>query len=159
MTVRPPRNPTPRFDAMLGLLCEPEHPALAGFPTEAWCDFQWTSIIHGIRSINLTKAPGDLKPIVSAIDDWNRNWRLGVILEARVGPGRLLVSAIPLNKQDPVTAQLRESLTRYAESDRFNPSTRLTPEEAASLWSSQGGRPSPPSHRFDPDQDDGTGPR
>ena len=31
MTVRPPRNPTPKFDAMLGLLCDARHPALAKF--------------------------------------------------------------------------------------------------------------------------------
>jgi hypothetical protein len=158
MTVRPPKNPAPRFDAMLGLLCDPGHPALAGFPTDRFCDWQWTSIIHGVRSVNLTSAPRELRPIVSAIDDWNRNWRLGVIFECRVGKGRLLVSVIPLDKTDPVTRQLRQSLTDYAASDAFQPSAALTPEQAKQLFSIQVSRPpASTSHQFDPDLDDGSG--
>ena len=44
MTVRPPQNPRPRFDAMLGLLCETNSPALAEFPTDKNCDWQWTQL-------------------------------------------------------------------------------------------------------------------
>jgi hypothetical protein len=160
MTVRPPKNPAPRFDAMLGLLCDPGHPALASFPTDRHCDWQWTSIIDGVRSVNLTSAPRELRPIVSAIDDWNRNWRLGVIFECRVGKGRLLVSAIPLDKSDPVTRQLRASLTAYAAGGAFQPTATLTPEQAGRLWTTGGSpSPAPPSRKFDPDLDDGSGSR
>ena len=62
MTVRPPKNPSPRFDAMLGLLCQADHPALKNFPTDKFCDWQWTSIIHNVPSVNLTSAPPDLRP-------------------------------------------------------------------------------------------------
>ncbi|MCU0748206.1 MAG: hypothetical protein MUF13_01530 [Akkermansiaceae bacterium] len=160
MTVRPPRNPVPRFDAMLGLLCDTHHPALARFPTERFCDWQWTSIIHGVRSVNLTSAPADLRPIVAAIDDWNRNWRLGVIFECRSGPGNLLVCAIPLDKKDPVTRQLRASLIGYAASDAFRPTTTLTPQQAQQLWNpGPGASPAPGTRQFDPDLDDGSGKR
>ncbi|HEX3728903.1 MAG TPA: hypothetical protein VHV47_03805, partial [Opitutaceae bacterium] len=137
MTVRPPRNPTPRFDAMLGLLCDPRSPALAEFPTTAACDWQWTPVIDNVRSINLEGAPPELVPIVAAIDDWNRNWRLGVIFECRIGTGRLLVSAVDLDRADPgiETRQLRRSLLDYAASDRFQPKVELTAEAAARLWS------------------------
>lgn len=160
MTVRPPKNPAPRFDAMLGLLCDPKHPALAAFPTDRHCDWQWTSIIHGVRSVNLTSAPRELRPIVSAIDDWNRNWRLGVIFECRVGKGRLLVSAIPLDKNDPVTNQLRKSLTDYMSGDSFQPTATLTPPQADKLFNTVGKQPAAPTSRnFDPDLDDGSGNR
>jgi beta-galactosidase len=157
MTVRPPKNPAPRFDAMLGLLCDPEHPALASFPTGRFCDWQWTSIINGVRSVNLTNAPRELWPMVSAIDDWNRNWRLGVIFECRVGGGRLLVSAIPLDKPDPVTRQLRTSLVRYATGDAFQPSAGLSPAQAAALFHVANPAQGPSQRRFDPDLDDGSG--
>lgn len=160
MTVRPPKNPSPRFDAMLGLLCQSGHPALKAFPTEDFCDWQWTSIVHNVPSVNLTSAPHDLRPIVSAIDDWNRNWRLGVIFECRVGKGRLLVSAIPLDKKDPVTRQLRESLLAYSAGEPSLPVASLTPEQADALWrQSGGGEVRPANRQFDPDQDDGTIPR
>ncbi|HWA24107.1 MAG TPA: hypothetical protein VG734_00425 [Lacunisphaera sp.] len=158
MTVRPPRNRVPRFDAMLGLLIQPAHGALAGFPTTAACDWQWTPLIENVRSVNLTNAPRELKPIVAAIDDWNRNWRLGVIFECQVGSGRLLVSAIPLEGTSPGAQQLRRSILDYAGSDKFVPAAAITPEQARALWLN--GAPStvkPTDRTFDPDLDDGTG--
>jgi hypothetical protein len=167
MTVRPPRNPTPRFDAMLGLLCDEKHPALAGFPTEAACDWQWTSLVDNVRSVNLSTAPRELHPIVAAIDDWNRNWRLGVIFECRVGPGKLLVSAIDVAtpSENPGTRQLRRSLLDYMATSKFNPRVALTPAQVSALVvtpavpSSPTLDPSVTPRTLDPDLDDGSGRR
>lgn len=159
MTVRPPRNPTPRFDAMLGLLCDPRHPALAEFPTEPNCDWQWTPLIDNVRSVNLDRAPRELRPIVAAIDDWNRDWRLGVIFECNVGPGRLLVSAIDLDQPTatPGARQLRRSLLDYMAGDRFHPAASLTPEQISILWQRGADTPAPTPRQFDRDLDDGSG--
>lgn len=157
MTVRPPLNPTPRFDAMLGLLCENRHPALAEFPTGIGCDWEWTPLFDHARSVNLSAAPPDLRPIVAAIDDWNRDWRLGVIFEARVGQGRLLVCALDLDRPDavPGARQLRRSLLDYAAGPRFRPTTRLTLPEADALWANPG-HPAPAIKRaYDRDLDEG----
>jgi hypothetical protein len=160
MTVRPPRNMTPRFDAMLGLLCDFKHPALAEFPTAANCDWQWTPIVNNVRSVNLSGAPADLIPIVSAIDDWNRNWRLGVLFECKVGPGKLLVSAVNLEIPDASagTQQLRRSLLDYMATEKFRPRATLTPEQAGNLWFRGGPAPSEAKRVFDPDLNDGSGP-
>lgn len=159
MTVRPPQNPRPKFDAMLGLLCETNHPALAEFPTDKNCDWQWTQLVNGVRSVNLTGAPKSLRPIVWAIDDWNRNWRLGVIFECNAGPGRLLVSAIHLDDEDggAEIRQLRRSLLDYMEGERFRPAARLTLEQVRGLWR-RNGNPSTgePARVLDPDLDDGS---
>ena len=159
MTVRPPRSRTARFDAMLGLLCDTRHPALAGFPTDANCDWQWTPLVENVRSVNLTDAPRALKPIVSAIDDWNRNWRLGVIFECKVGPGRLLVSAIDLQKPGATVGaqQLRRSLFDYMASPIFQPAATLSPTEIRQLWTvSAKSDPAAAPRAFDPDLNDGT---
>ncbi|MES1166876.1 MAG: glycoside hydrolase, partial [Pseudomonadota bacterium] len=161
MTVRPPRNPTARFDAMLGLLCDAKHPALAGFPTQANCDWQWTPVIDNVKAINLAGAPRDLKPIVAAIDDWNRNWRLGVIFECKVGAGSLLVSAVNLQdpKAGPGVQALRRSLLDYMTGDKFRPATALSLDDVRQLWTAPVARPSsaPAPRALDPDLDDGTG--
>ncbi len=130
------RQMNPKLDAMLGLVCDKASLALAEFPTEVYCDWQWTQIVNGVPSVNLNDAPHELRPIVWAIDDWNRDWRLGVIFEAKVGPGSLLVSAINLNNDHggPVLEQLRRSLFDYAGSNKFQPTTALTPDEADKLW-------------------------
>jgi hypothetical protein len=110
-----------------------------------------------VRSVNLTGAPRELKPIVAAIDDWNRNWRLGVIFECAVGPGKLLVSAIPLNTETSPGAQsLAISLRDYAASDQFKPAAKLTPEQARALWTSDATSGKPADRAFDADLDDGT---
>jgi hypothetical protein len=159
MTARPPRNPSPKFDAMLGLLCEKDHPALAEFPTEANCDWQWTQLVNNVRSVNLCAAPRSLRPIVAAIDDWNRNWRLGVIFECNVGPGRLLVSAINVDQAEAGAEllQLRRSLLAYMGGSRFKPSVTLAPEQAAALWRAKSapGATAEPARALDPDLNDG----
>jgi hypothetical protein len=158
MTVRPPQNRSPRFDAMLGLLCETNHPALAEFPTDKNCDWQWTPLINGVRSVNLTAAPRELKPIVWAIDDWNRNWKLGVIFECNVGNGKLLVSAINLNDERGGAGlkQLRRSLLDYMGGETFLPAASLTPAQVRSLWKHTATPMKDPARVFDPDLNDGS---
>jgi hypothetical protein len=163
MTVRPSQNTRPKFDAMLGLLCDTKSPALAEFPTEANCDWQWIQLVNNVRSVNLSKAPRSLRPIVSAIDDWNRNWRLGVIFECNVGPGRLLVSAINLDNTasrdgGSELQQLRRSLLDYMAGEKFKPAATLTPEQIGSLWTNESGAATTtePARKFDPDLNDGT---
>jgi len=114
-----------------------------------------------VRSVNLAKAPRTLRPIVAAIDDWNRNWRLGVIFECNVGPGRLMVSAINLNGEsgDAGLRQLRRSLLDYMAGGKFKPSAAITPEQARGLWAVGGAAPAvTPARAFDPDLNDGSTP-
>ena len=159
MTVRPPRNTVPQFDAMLGLLCDTKHPALAGFPTAPNCDWQWTPLIAGVRSVNLTGAPRALKPIVATIDDWNRNWRLGAIVECNVDRGRLLVCVIPLDGPDvlPGARQLRRSLLDYMATPRFRPAVTMTLADVRQWWmASDKPTAAPRARAYDADLDDGT---
>ena len=73
---------------------------------------------------------------MSAIDDWNRNYKLGVMFECAVGDGRLFVSAIDISKENdenPVARQLRYSVLNYMSTDCFQPSLPITPGEMRSL--------------------------
>jgi hypothetical protein len=118
----------------LGLLCDPKHPALALFPTEAWQDWQWNDVVTAARAMVLEDLPQGLRPIVRPIDDWNTNRRLGLVFECRLGPGRLLVCSADLEKNDrPAARQLRASLLAYAASDRFRPQIEVTKEALAKM--------------------------
>ena len=117
----------PTWSRMLGLWCETNSPALAEFPTEPNCDWQWTELLHDTRAVNLDHLPDNLQPIVSAIDDWNRNYRLGLIFEARVGAGKLVVCSVDLNgNSSPVARQLRRSLLDYMAGERFQPQAEIS---------------------------------
>ncbi|HVU38413.1 MAG TPA: hypothetical protein VHC95_08770 [Opitutales bacterium] len=130
------RQMNPRESAMEGLWIDAAHPALAEFPTEAYCDLEWNDLVRNVRAINIEGAPAALKPIVSAVDDYNRNWKLAVLFEARVGPGRLLVSAIDLlNNRNPGAPQLQRSLLDYMGGAKFQPALAMTRAQADQMWS------------------------
>ena len=110
------------------------HPSFVLFSpsNEPNCNWQWTQITRGVRPVNLDKLPRGLQPIVSVIDDWNRNWKLGAIFECKVGAGNLLVCAFDLERDlenRPVARQLRRSLLDYAASEKFQPKTEVSAAE------------------------------
>jgi len=89
------------------------------------------------RAINLDRLPEELEPVVWAIDDWNRNYKLGVVFECAVGNGRLLVSAVDITKtstSNPVLYQLRSALVNYARTDCFQPNVSVSREAMRSLF-------------------------
>jgi len=136
------RLTTPAWGRMLGLwiqrpLGESKSHTLDGFPSSSTFDWQWAQIIHNVRAVNLDRLPVELEPVVWAIDDWNRNYKLGVIFEGAVGDGRLLVSAFDITnptESHPVAKQLRNALLRYASSDCFQPNVPLRPEQMRGLF-------------------------
>jgi len=104
----------------LGILCDPEHlslpMALEDFPTDSHSNWQWWDLVSKSRPMVLDKFPADFRPIVQVIDDWNTNRKLGLIFEARVGGGRLLVCSIDLRTklaERPVARQMLYSLLLY----------------------------------------------
>ncbi|HXD29717.1 MAG TPA: discoidin domain-containing protein [Pyrinomonadaceae bacterium] len=131
----------PAWGRMLGLFIDKKvtkskSHALDGFPTSTNFDWQWARVIGNVRAVNLDRLPPELEPIVWAIDDWNRNYKLGVIFECAVGKGRLLVSAINVTKPDdsnPVARQLRQSLLNYMRSDCFQPQVKVSTDQMHSL--------------------------
>jgi hypothetical protein len=93
--------------------------------------------MQNVRAVNLDRLPDMLEPVVWAIDDWNRNYKLGVLFEAAVGDGRLLVSAFDVTSPtiaNPVLRQLRYALLKYARSDCFHPKVHITPEQMRGLF-------------------------
>jgi hypothetical protein len=123
---------SPGWGRMLGTWVDTNHPALAGFPTASHHDWQWTELVAGARAMNLDRLPRGLQPIVQPIDDWNRNTTLGLLFEARVGKGRLMVSTADLvNRLDErvVARQLRRSVLDYMASAAFDPQTSIAPAE------------------------------
>ncbi len=87
--------PTQKPNTM-GILCDPQHPVFAQFPTEFYSNWQWYDLLQNSRSMILDETPAGFRPIVQVIDNFARNHKLGNVFEARVGDGRLLVCTIDL---------------------------------------------------------------
>jgi hypothetical protein len=112
----------------LGILCDPKHPAFASFPTDFHTNWQWWHLVKNARSIILDETPRGYRPIVQMIDNFDRNHKLGLLFETKVGNGSLLVCAIdlPAIQDKPEGRQMLHSLLQYAGSDAFNPQSTLS---------------------------------
>ncbi len=116
----------------LGILCNPQHPAFDYFPTQYHSNWQWWDAMTYSNGLLLDGFSADLKPIVRVIDDWFTNRPEALLVEARVGNGKILISGIDFMKDmdhRPEARQLLYSLKKYMVGDKFNPSTGLTAEE------------------------------
>ncbi len=108
----------------LGFVVQAKHPAFADFSTEYHSDLQWWEIANRAQVMNLEDFPKGFKPLVQPIDTWFMNRRLAMVLEVRVGNGKLLVSSADLvsDTANRIAArQLFYSIQQYMLSDKFNP--------------------------------------
>ncbi|WP_182954741.1 sugar-binding domain-containing protein [Pedobacter gandavensis] len=109
----------------LGALINDQHPALKGFPTESFSDWQWESISKG-RSFKMKDWPENLNPIVQPISDFHLNEKLAAVFECKVGKGKLLVCGYDIETpKNPVAKQLKSSLLTYAAGPGFNPEVKV----------------------------------
>ena len=69
----------------LGILTNPEHAIFNYFPTDFHTNWQWFSIIKASNSLILDNTSKDYYPIVQVIDNLERNHKLGLIFEFKVG--------------------------------------------------------------------------
>ena len=121
----------------LGILCHPEHPALASFPTEYHSNWQWWDAMSHSNVIRLDSVAPNLQPIVRVIDDWFTARPLGMIFECKLGKGKLLISGVDLlseQEKRPEARQLLYSLKKYMLSSQFNPSVLVEAEKIKSLF-------------------------
>ncbi len=126
----------------LGILCDPKHPAFAAFPAEGWSNWQWWELVTGSAAMILNDLPAELRPIVQPIDTWFEARRLGLLVEAKVGGGKLMICSMDLAKdldRRIVARQMRRSVLDYMAGASFAPKVALAPEQVAALFKAGGG--------------------
>ncbi len=102
-----------------GLLVR-RHPALGRFPHDGFGDLQWYDLartttarrIEEGGAVNLDLWPGRIEPIVRSVDSYMGARRRGLLFEARVGRGRLMVSRLNFVRT-PAAQCLAGELVRY----------------------------------------------
>jgi len=106
-----------------------QHAALSGFPHDGYGDLQAYELLNHRPVTNLSQVPGHIEPIVWALDLPQTMRRMAYLWEARVGRGRLLVSAFALDHRQRETSLaakwMHALLTRYASSSDFQPKSEL----------------------------------
>ncbi len=115
----------------MGLLIQKDHPALASFPSHQYSTPQWYQIVtHSDCAILEETTDKTYRPIVQMIDNFERNHKLGILFEGRVGNGLLMVCTSRLSEiaDRPEAKQFAKSILDYMLSDAFDPQQTLDPE-------------------------------
>ena len=119
-----------------GILLDPAHPMFASFPTECYSNWQWWQLVKNCDPMILDHTDHGFRPTVQVIDGIDRNHKLGLILEAKVGRGRLVVCSIdlPALQDHPEARQLFASIDTYMASGRFSPAQELTTQAIDAIF-------------------------
>jgi len=103
-----------------------EHSALADFPHEGYCGWQFRRLMEDGRAVQL-EAGVPFDPIVDVASAVKCAIRQAALFEYRIGRGRLLVCSFRFTQGDPAAAWLKQALMRHAASAAFQPAQELTP--------------------------------
>ena len=120
-----------------GLLIDNTHPIFTDFPTEKHSNLQWWELVNKAQVMQFTDFPSAFQPIVQSIDTWFVSRKIGMLFEARVGKGRLLMTTMDLSSSldtRHVARQLRHSILRYMQSDAFSPRDEISLQLISDLF-------------------------
>lgn len=104
------------------------HPIFKDFATDSWQNINWWELINRAQVMNLQEFPEDYQPIYQPIDTWHVSRKLGMIIEANVLKGKLLMTTFDINSnlnKRIVARQLRKSILEYMSGDSFKPEMTL----------------------------------
>jgi hypothetical protein len=137
-----------------GAYIDKAHPLFSyDFPTDSWSNLNWWELLNRAQVINLMELPKDYQPPIQPIDTWHVSRKLGMLIEARVLNGRLLMTTIDITNaldRRPVARQLRQAIVRYMQSQDFKPAIELAPDVISHFFTMQ----APPVDMFTNDSPD-----
>ncbi|NMH86871.1 sugar-binding domain-containing protein [Flavivirga algicola] len=126
-----------------GITMNPNHPLFNEFKTDSHTNWNWWDLLTQCQPMILDAFnekkpwPIDYKPIIQPIDSWKLNRKLGLVVEAKMGKGKLLICSIDLEnnlEERPVAKQFRRSLVKYITSKTFNPETEISVSQITALF-------------------------
>ena len=114
-----------------GAYIDTSHPLFRyDFPTDSWSNLNWWELLNRAQVMNLCELPADYQSPIQPIDTWHVSRKLGMLIEARVGKGRLLMTTMDVSTnldRRVVAWQMRQALLRYMQSPDFQPALTLEP--------------------------------
>lgn len=132
-------NDKPVSPGTLGMLMDKEHPLFSKFPTEGRSDWQWWSVALNSRPLILNSLAKDYLPIIQTVDNVERNHKLGILMEFKVGKGRLLISTTDMAAISKYVEgkAYADAVMNYASGEDFNPNTEISIDELRNLLYSE----------------------
>ena len=125
-----------------GAYIDKQHPLFKyDFPTDDWSNLNWWELLNRAQVMNLMELPEDYQSPIQPIDTWHVSRKLGMIVEAKVLNGKLLMTTMDIDndlERRVVARQMRHSILSYMQSDDFNPSLTLAPQVVTDFFTKDG---------------------
>ena len=90
--------------------------------------------------MQFTHFPDEFQPLVQSIDTWFLSRKIGMLFEANVLRGKLIMTTMDLTsapEQRIVARQMRKAIYDYMNSDDFRPQYDVTPEQIQALFTQE----------------------
>lgn len=126
-----------------GAYIDVNHPLFSEFPSDDWSNLNWWELLNKAQVMNLREFPSDYQPPVQPIDTWHVSRKIGMMIEANVLGGRLLMTTMDItdNLDNRVVArQMRKAILNYMESDSFKPYITIEQQTITNLFEKESPR-------------------
>lgn len=137
-----------------GVSIDTSHPLFAhGFPTDDWSNLNWWELVNRAQVINLVDLPKEYQSPVQPIDTWHLSRKLGMLVEAEVEGGKLLITTMDIDSnldRRPVARQMRRAILDYMASPDFAPAMKLPAERISDMFTKR----TPPIQMYTNDSPD-----
>ncbi len=120
-----------------GASIDVSHPLFRCFPTDDWSNLNWWELLNKAQVMNLREFPADYQPPVQPIDTWHISRKIGMVVEANVLKGKLLMTTIDIDSdldRRVVARQMRKAMIEYVGGTDFKPSLTLEPQTITNLF-------------------------
>lgn len=94
-------------------------------------------MLNRAQVMQFTQFPADFQPTIQSIDTWFLSRKIGMLFEANVLGGKLMMTTMDLEsdlEKRVVARQMRKAILDYMNSDDFRPQHRVTPEQIGELF-------------------------
>ena len=125
-----------------GILVNPKHPLFRQFPTEYHSNLQWWELLNHAQVMQFTHFPPAFQPTVQSIDTWFISRKIGMLFEANVLNGKVLMTSMDITSQPEkriVARQMHKAILDYMNSDQFRPQFTVTPQQISELFTKTAG--------------------
>jgi len=120
-----------------GIFVNNYHPLFRNFPTDYHSDLQWWELLNKAQVMQFTEFPADFQPLVQSIDTWFVSRKIGMLFEAKVLNGKLMMTSMDINTDSDnriVARQMYKAILDYMNSDSFRPQTIVPLETIKDLF-------------------------
>ena len=136
-----------------GVLVENTHSIFDLFPTDYHSDLQWWELVNKAQVMQFSDFPNDFQPLIQSIDTWFLSRKIGMLFEANVLGGQLVMTTMDITnnlEQRHAARQMRVSILHYMNSEQFHPSFSIDPQRISDLYT----KVAPPVNSFTNDSPD-----